>query len=236
MADTREYYQGRAMYWCREARRAIAFAHRDLILGDRKSYTEWMGNAVWLLTEAATWREEARQLPWTQRSEMEADMSDSFLEQVKKTPILYRHVSDVCIFMTLLKMRTIVWERHYKDTMMLLCRADRPATFGMLFDNDFLLALCNGEEEQKSFKADIEAYSFYSGLINKFHIRDLMYETRRASSVKVKDWQYKERKKPTNISEACLHSPPGKHSPCPKKCGCWCDDCEAVRKQVITGH
>ena len=33
-----------------------------------------------------------------------------------------------------------------------------------------------------------------------------------------------------NISEACLHTPPGTTMACPTGCGCWCDACEATRK------
>ena len=36
-----------------------------------------------------------------------------------------------------------------------------------------------------------------------------------------------------NISEACLHTPPGTTVACPTGCGCWCDACEATRKKEV---
>ena len=33
----------------------------------------------------------------------------------------------------------------------------------------------------------------------------------------------------SNITDACLHSPPGEQRPCPTGCGCWCDSCQYAR-------
>lgn len=236
--ETRAYYQERTRYWIREARRALSFAEQERVLRDRESYVDWMGNATWLLTEAAAWREIARTIPWgrperttsmvdsdTATVEHDDDMDDDDLfNKSVNTPIYYHRVPDIALYRTLLRMRSLVWERHYKDTITLLCRrypnlseessakrakeykdpkspnynklsmANSLPSFGMLFDNELLLALCKSEEEQKTFKSDVAALEYYQGLINKFHLRDIMYETRRTSTVKARDWNYKERK------------------------------------------
>jgi hypothetical protein len=226
--NTREYYQARTRYWIREARRALANAHHDLILRDRRGYVDWMGNATWLLCQAAAWREEARRLTWghTERkpsmvdsdtATVERDATNSgdvLFDETINTPILYHRVPDATLFRTLLRMRSIVWERHFKNTHILLGRHDPEfteeahtkrakefkdekhpnfnkllnkgkITFGMQFDNEFLLSLCNGEEEQKSFQKDIDALVFYQERINKFRIRDTIHEARHTCIVKV---------------------------------------------------
>lgn len=235
--DTREYYQSRTRYWISEARRALANAYHDLIIRDRGGYVDWMGNATWLLCEAAAWRKEARKLQWRhseRKSSMVdsdtptleqhvADSNDSLFERSVNTPILYKRTPDLTLFKTILKMRSIVWKRHSQNIEILLGRHDpefteearaRRAkefkdekhpnfnkllnkggiTFGMQFDTEFLFALCQSKEEQDSFQKDIDALAFYQELINKFRIRDIMYETRRTSTVKVREWQYRERK------------------------------------------
>jgi hypothetical protein len=80
MDEDRAYYQTQTIYCCREARRAFAHAAKDLILNDRKSYVEWMDNAIDFLLEAEEFRAVAKTISWQRRQLAVLDTNPASLE------------------------------------------------------------------------------------------------------------------------------------------------------------